>query len=113
MAETGPTKMAPSNQGALREEDDVWAGHPQAWKVGRDDENIQPGERVCSQDRVCCGEANGDQRQKGLLAGTLEAHWSKDPMGNDLLDGGRSVLEAAGVVHVATNPNTPEVSIRR
>lgn len=25
MAETGPTEMVPSNQGALREEDDVWA----------------------------------------------------------------------------------------
>lgn len=54
MAEAGPTEMAHSGQDALGEEDDVWAGHPQAWEAGRDDEYIQSGERVCSQDRVCC-----------------------------------------------------------
>lgn len=62
---------------------------------------------MCSQDRVCCGEARRDERQKGLLAGTLQAHWSKDPMRNDLLGGGRSILEAAGVFHVTTKANIP------
>lgn len=28
-------------------------GHSQTWKVGGDNEYVQPGERVCSQDRVC------------------------------------------------------------
>lgn len=59
------------------------------------------------QDRVCCCEARRDQLQKGLLAGTFEANWGEDPMRNDLLGGGRSILKAAGVFHVATNANTP------
>ena len=45
--------------------------------------------------------------QKGLLAGTLEAQWGKDPMRNNFLDGGRRILEAAGVFHVTTNANIP------
>lgn len=47
------------------------------------------------------------------MAGTREAHRGKDTMRNDLLGGGRSVLEAAGVFHVTANTNMPEVGLRR
>lgn len=113
MAETGPTEMVHSRQDALREEDDVWAGHPQTREIAGNDEYVQPGERVCSQDAVCCCEARRDQLQKGLVAGTLEAHWGKDPMRNNFLGGGRRILEATGIFHVTTSANIPEVSLGR
>lgn len=113
MAQPGPTQMARSCQDALREEDDVWAGHPQTREVGRNNEDVQPGERVCSQDRVRCREAGRDQMQEGLLTGILEAQWGKDPMRNNFLGGSRKILEAAGVLHVTTNANIPGVSLRR
>lgn len=52
---------------------------------------------VCSQDRGVSAERQGGiSGRKGLLADPLQARWSKDPMRNDLLGGGRSILEAAG-----------------
>lgn len=90
-----------------------WSGHPQTREVGRNNEDVQPGERVCSQDRVRCREAGRDQMQEGLLTGILEAQWGKDPMRNNFLGGSRKILEAAGVLHVTTNANIPGVSLRR
>lgn len=113
VAEAGPAEMAAACQGALGEEDDVWAGHSQTRKVGGDDKDVQPGEGVCSQHRMCCREAGRDQPQKGLLAGILEAQRGKDSVRNDLLSGGSSILEAAGIFHVTAGTNTPEVGLGR
>lgn len=82
-------------------------GHPQAWKVGGDNENVQPGERVCSQDRVCSWEARRDQPQQGLLAGTLKAHWGKHSIRNDVLGSSRCTLEPARVFHMTAGVVIP------
>lgn len=82
-------------------------GHPQTWKVGRDNEYVQSGEGVCSQDRVCSWQARRDQAQQGLLAGTLKAQWGKHSMRNDLLGGSRSILESAGVFYMTAGIGIP------
>jgi hypothetical protein len=52
-------------------------------------------------------QARREQPHQGLLADTPETHRCKDPMRNELLGGGRGILEAARVFHVTTNANTP------
>lgn len=47
------------------------------------------------------------------MADIPEAHRGEDSMRNDILGGGRGILEAAGVFHVTTNTGTPGDNTRK